>query len=53
MRAFGHLPKKPILFGQLPKLENDMYALPDDGLFLIPTAEVPVTNIFSDEIRYG
>ncbi len=31
--------------GQLPKLEEDMYRLKDDDLFLIPTAEVPVTNI--------
>ena len=36
--------------GQLPKLEDDMYRLKDDDLFLIPTAEVPVTNIFRDEI---
>ncbi|MFA5100695.1 MAG: serine--tRNA ligase [Candidatus Omnitrophota bacterium] len=36
--------------GQLPKLEEDMYRLKDDDLFLIPTAEVPVTNIFNDEI---
>ncbi|MEO0234057.1 MAG: serine--tRNA ligase [candidate division WOR-3 bacterium] len=36
--------------GQLPKLEEDMYRLKDDELFLIPTAEVPVTNIFKDEI---
>ncbi|MFA5095856.1 MAG: serine--tRNA ligase [Candidatus Omnitrophota bacterium] len=36
--------------GQLPKLEEDMYKLKDDDLFLIPTAEVPVTNIFRDEI---
>jgi seryl-tRNA synthetase len=36
--------------GQLPKLEEDMYRLKDDDLFLIPTAEVPVTNIYSDEI---
>ena len=36
--------------GQLPKLEEDMYRLKDDDLFLIPTAEVPVTNIFRDEI---
>jgi len=35
--------------GQLPKLEEDMYRLKDDDLFLIPTAEVPVTNIFRDE----
>ena len=36
--------------GQLPKLEEDMYCLKDDDLFLIPTAEVPVTNMFRDEI---
>ncbi|MEK6732077.1 MAG: serine--tRNA ligase [Candidatus Omnitrophota bacterium] len=36
--------------GQLPKLEEDMYKLKDDELFLIPTAEVPVTNIHRDEI---
>lgn len=36
--------------GQLPKMEEDMYKLKDDDLFLIPTAEVPVTNIFRDEI---
>ena len=36
--------------GQLPKLEEDMYRVKDDDLFLIPTAEVPVTNIFPDEI---
>jgi len=36
--------------GQLPKLEEDMYKLKDDDLYLIPTAEVPLTNIFRDEI---
>jgi len=36
--------------GQLPKLEEDMYRLKDDDLFLIPTAEVPVTNMFRDEV---
>ncbi|MCX5701584.1 MAG: serine--tRNA ligase [Candidatus Omnitrophica bacterium] len=36
--------------GQLPKLEEDMYRLKDDDLFLVPTAEVPVTNIFRDEL---
>lgn len=36
--------------GQLPKFEDDMYALKDGDLFLIPTAEVPVTNLFRDEI---
>ena len=36
--------------GQLPKLEEDMYRIPEDDLFLIPTAEVPMTNIHSNEI---
>ncbi|MFQ5957506.1 MAG: serine--tRNA ligase, partial [Candidatus Brocadiales bacterium] len=36
--------------GQLPKLEGDMYRTTEDDLFLIPTAEVPVTNIHRDEI---
>ena len=36
--------------GQLPNLEEDMYILEGDGLFLIPTAEVPITNIHRDEI---
>lgn len=36
--------------GQLPKFEDDMYAVADDDLFLIPTAEVPITNLYRDEI---
>jgi seryl-tRNA synthetase len=36
--------------GQLPKFEEDMYKLSADDLFLIPTAEVPVTNMHRDEI---
>jgi seryl-tRNA synthetase len=36
--------------GQIPKLKEDMYALADDPLYLIPTAEVPVTNLHRDEI---
>jgi len=36
--------------GQLPKLENDMYHVNEDDLFLIPTAEVPVTNLYSGEV---
>ncbi len=36
--------------GQLPKFEEDMYRLKDDDLFLIPTAEVPVTNLHREEI---
>jgi seryl-tRNA synthetase len=39
--------------GQLPKLEDDMYRLKDEDLFLIPTAEVPVTNIYRDAILNG
>ena len=35
--------------GQLPKLEEDMYKTTEDDLFLIPTAEVPVTNIHANE----
>ncbi|GLC26587.1 serine--tRNA ligase [Roseisolibacter agri] len=36
--------------GQLPKFEDDAYAIRDDDLFLIPTAEVPVTNLYRDEV---
>ena len=36
--------------GQLPKFAEDMYAIPEDGLYAIPTAEVPVTNMYSNEI---
>ena len=36
--------------GQLPKFKEDMYKCEEEDLFLIPTAEVPVTNIFADEI---
>ena len=39
--------------GQLPKMAEDMYRLPDDDLWLIPTAEVPVTNFHRDEIIRG
>src|SRR5512145_1240891 len=39
--------------GQLPKFEDDMYRLGSDDLFLIPTAEVPVTNLHRDEILDG
>jgi len=35
--------------GQLPKMQDDMYHLPEDDLYLIPTAEVPVTNIYREE----
>ena len=36
--------------GQLPKFAQDMYKCEDEDLYLIPTAEVPVTNIYSNEI---
>src|SRR5574344_139736 len=36
--------------GQLPKFQEDMYKCEEEDLFLIPTAEVPVTNIFAGEI---
>jgi len=36
--------------GQLPKMAEDMYFVPADDLWLIPTAEVPVTNIYREEI---
>lgn len=35
--------------GQLPKFAEDLFAIKDWDLFLIPTAEVPVTNIYRDE----
>lgn len=36
--------------GQLPKFEGDFYKCADDALYLVPTAEVPVTNLYRDEI---
>ncbi|MEO0227822.1 MAG: serine--tRNA ligase [candidate division WOR-3 bacterium] len=36
--------------GQLPRLESEMYKCRDDNLYLIPTAEVPLTNIHREEI---
>ncbi len=36
--------------GQFPKFNDEYYRIRDDGLSLIPTAEVPLTNIYSDEI---
>jgi seryl-tRNA synthetase len=35
--------------GQLPKMEDDAYRIAEDDLFLIPTAEVPVTNLYRGE----
>jgi seryl-tRNA synthetase len=39
--------------GQLPKFEEDLYAVAGEDMFLIPTAEVPVTNLYRDEILEG
>ena len=36
--------------GQLPKFKDDMYEIPEDALYCIPTAEVPVTNLHQGEI---
>ena len=36
--------------GQLPDKEGQMYVIPGEDLYLIPTAEVPVTNLFRDEV---
>jgi len=36
--------------GQLPKFEDDMYGLENNALFLAPTAEVPVTNLYRDTL---
>jgi len=36
--------------GQIPKMEEDMYHCTEDDLFLIPTAEVPITNIYRNEM---
>jgi seryl-tRNA synthetase len=39
--------------GQLPKFEDDAYHTAEDDLFLVPTAEVPLTNLYRDEILDG
>ena len=36
--------------GQLPKMEEDMYFIEKDGLYPIPTAEVPITNLHREEV---
>jgi seryl-tRNA synthetase len=36
--------------GQLPKFEDDMFHIPSKDFFLVPTAEVPVTNLYANEI---
>ena len=47
--------KRDMMFGtgQLPKLEEDMYLIEKDDLFLIPTAEVPVSNLHREEMLDG
>lgn len=44
------LEKAMIGTGQLPKFIEDMYAIKDDPLYLTPTAEVPITNLYREEI---
>ena len=39
--------------GQLPKFAEDAYHTAEDDLFLVPTAEVPITNLYRDEILDG
>ena len=39
--------------GQLPKFKEDLFEIPEQGFFLIPTAEVPVTNLAQDAIPRG
>ncbi|ABR46267.1 seryl-tRNA synthetase [Alkaliphilus metalliredigens QYMF] len=39
--------------GQLPKFEEDAFKIPQKDYFLVPTAEVPVTNIYRDDIIEG
>jgi len=56
-RGFGEvsvpvITNRPSLMGtgQLPKFEEDLYKIEGEDLYLIPTGEVPVTNLFQDEI---
>ncbi len=50
--APAHLVRREVMVGtgQLPRLEEDSYRVATDDLFLIPTAEVPITNMHRDEI---
>jgi len=50
--AVPFLVRREMMFGtgQLPKMEDDMYHVNEDDLFLIPTAEVPVTNLHREEM---
>ncbi len=47
-----HLVRPEVLIGtgQLPKFEEDLYRCERDNLYLIPTAEVPLTNLYREEI---
>jgi len=47
-----HIVRREIMYGtgQLPKLEDDMYQIEKDDLFLIPTAEVPVANLYREQM---
>lgn len=47
-----HVVKRECMFGtsQLPKFEDDMYGIEENEMFLIPTAEVPVTNLYRDTL---
>ena len=45
-------PSSSITTGNLPKFSEDMYYIEKDDLYLIPTAEVPITNFHKDEIIY-
>ena len=44
------LPESLVATGQLPKFKEELFHLPADDLFLIPTAEVPVTNTYRGEV---
>lgn len=47
-----HVVNRDCMFGtgQLPKFEDDMYGIEENQMFLIPTAEVPVTNLYRDTL---
>lgn len=47
-----HVVKRECMVGttQLPKFEDDMYGIEENQMFLIPTAEVPVTNLYRDTL---
>ena len=50
--AVPYMVNQNMLFGtgQFPKFKDDLYKIEDENLYLIPTGEVPLTNIFNDEI---